>query len=998
MISAAPTPSPGSIPSDTPIATYRFQFNREFTFRDAERLIPYLHALGVSHLYASPYLKARSGSTHGYDIIDHNALNPELGDDDDFEALVSALRRHGMGQIVDFVPNHMGVGMADNEWWLDVLEWGSSSPFAKYFDIDWDPAKPELRGKVLLPVLGDHYGEALERGELQLRFEAEQGSFSVWYHGHRFPIAPRRYARILDAALDEIQRDLPGGGVDELRRLVAAFRGLRTGEIPLRHRPAERQRAIELKGALADLCRHDPAVSAAIARAVALFNGTPGEPRSFEPLHRLLEAQSYRLAFWRVAADEINYRRFFDINDLAGLRIELPELLERTHQLVFRLIAEGKVHGLRIDHVDGLYDPREYCERIQERYRDIRGAAVTASASALGAAGTAARSADEQPMLFLVVEKILAQHERLREDWPIAGTTGYEFVNLANGLFVDPAGERPLDRIYRRFIGERVSFDAVLYAAKKQVMGNILASELTVLASDLARISESNWRTRDFTLSGLREALKEVVACFPVYRTYVTDRGASAEDRRDIDWAVGQARKRHALPDSSIFDFIHDALTTDLVRGARHGYSRRAVIRFAMKFQQYTGPVMAKGLEDTSFYRYNRLISLNEVGGDPRRFGVSVAAFHHVTQERARRWPATMLTTATHDTKRGEDVRARIDVLSEIPREWGRRVRRWARMNRRNKRDSDGRPAPTANDEYLIYQTILGAWPMELLDRDPLDPEAVAAFRERCVAYAIKAVREGKQNSSWSNPDPDYEEAMTGFVRQILDSTRTNPFLADFLPFQRRVAILGMLNGLSQTVLKLTLPGVPDIYQGGEMWDLNLVDPDNRRPVDYDRRIDALNRLRQSFPDDGPASPDDVASLLKTWPDGRVKLYVVWRLLTLRNHHPELFRSGGYQPLATTGAAADHVCAFAREGKGITLVVIVPRLLAGLIGEPEGLRPGHVSWNDTAVALPSAWNGGAFRAVFTGEHFAAGARDEGLPLDVLLAHFPVAVLISTAAA
>ncbi|WP_119459236.1 malto-oligosyltrehalose synthase [Rhodospirillaceae bacterium SYSU D60014] len=972
-------------PPASPIATYRLQFNSGFTFKDAERLVPYLYALGISHIYGSPYLKARAGSTHGYDIIDHNALNPEVGSAEDFEALVASLHRHRMGQIVDFVPNHMGIGQADNEWWLDLLEWGPSSPYAQHFDIDWQPTKQELGGKVLLPVLGNHYGEVLEQGDLQLRFDATQGSFSVWYHEHRFPIAPRQYARILNAGLEAIDRQQQANddGLAELRRLATEFRKLRTGDVPLRHRPAQRQRAAELKQALADLNAGSPEVASAIGRSLQIFEGTPGEPRSFDPLHRLLEAQAYRLAFWRVAADEINYRRFFDINDLAGLRMELPELFDRTHRLIFRLIAENKIHGLRIDHIDGLYDPQDYCRRLQAQYRALRG---SASGDASG----------DSP-LYLVVEKILAQHERLREDWPIAGTTGYEFTNLVNGLFVDPAGERPLDRIYRRFIREHAVFDEILYACKKQVMAYILASELTVLATELDRIAEGNWRTRDFTLSSLREALREVVACFPVYRTYVTARGAGPEDRRDIDWAVGQARKRSAIPDRSIFDFVHDALTTDLVRAPRSGHKRRVVIRFAMKFQQYTGPVMAKGLEDTSFYRYNRLISLNEVGGDPRRFGVSVSAFHHLNQERARRWPTNMLATATHDTKRGEDVRTRIDLLSEIPQEWGRHVRRWARLNRRLKRDADGQPEPTANDEYLIYQTLLGAWPVELLDLEAAGPDVVRQFCDRCTAYMIKAVREAKQNSSWGNPNAAYEDAASGFLQQVLDVSRPNPFLADFVPFQRRVAVLGMLNSLSQAVLKLTLPGVPDVYQGCEMWDLSLVDPDNRRPVDYDRRVEALNRLRQGFPRDA-VSPADAARLVDDWPDGRVKLYAIWKLLELRNGHPELFRSGGYRPLTVTGPQADHICAFAREGTDATIIVAVPRLLAKLMGEPDGLRPGCVDWADTAVGCPSPWNGHDLRAVLTGERLTASANDEQslLPAEVLFANFPVAVLVATA--
>ncbi len=651
-----------------PRATYRFQFNSAFTFDDARQLVPYLAELGVSHLYASPYLKAREGSTHGYDITDHNAFNPEIGDEDSFRALGRELSAHGLGQILDFVPNHMGIGRADNAWWLDVLEWGEESPFAEYFDIDWSPAKLELLDKVLLPVLGNHYGATLEGGELKLAFAAAEGSFSVWYYEHRFPVTPGQYGRILRPVLETLTRE-ERLTLEELRALqgiVAGVRDLARRPRTARDRSTRRSQAEGLKRRLSEIARI-PAVAKALDAELERFNGIAGNHASFEPLHRLLEAQPYRLAFWRVAAEEINYRRFFQINDLAGIRIEVPAVFDHVHELVLRLIEEGRIHGLRIDHIDGLFDPKQYLKRLQSK----------ASAAMRVAKGKAGGDEDEDPF-YIVVEKILAPHERLREDWPIAGTTGYDFLNRVNGLFVNAEAEGVLHRAYERFIGAQAIFEEITYQSKKQAMDLELASELRVLANEYNRLTETSWQIRDYTLVGLRQALREVVASFPVYRTYVDDSGASSEDRRDLEWAIAYARKRSYRPDKSVFDFIFQMLTTEIAREGSNLLNRREVRRLAMKFQQYTGPVMAKGVEDTAFYRFNRLVSLNEVGGEPDRFGTSLSAFHRLNQDEAKRWPHAMVCLATHDTKRGEDVRARINVISELPDEWTARVRRWS--------------------------------------------------------------------------------------------------------------------------------------------------------------------------------------------------------------------------------------------------------------------------------------------------------------------------------
>lgn len=964
----------GDTATNAPRATYRLQFSGAFTFADAETALTYLDTLGVSHVYASPLLQARAGSAHGYDIIDHNALNPEIGGREGFESFVKALRGRELGLVLDFVPNHMGIGRSDNRWWLDVLEWGRASPYAFYFDIDWEPAKPELRGKVLLPFLGDHYGAVLEAGELRVAFDRTQGSFSVWYHEHRFPIGPRHYGRLLGpclAGLRAAEATVGAATAGAFEQLLDVFRALPGAGASSRRRAEARRRAAELKAELARLAERHDDVSQAIERMLDLFNGVAGDPRSFLPLHRLLEAQAYRLAFWRVAADEINYRRFFDINELAGLRIEEPELFDIVHRLIFDLADRGEIDGLRIDHIDGLYDPRQYCERLHQRL-----------------------SGQGRSPFYVVVEKILAQHEYLPEDWPVDGTTGYEFASLVNGLFVDPNGERPLRRIYRRFTGAELDFNDCLYRAKQQVLEELLASELQVLANELDRIAETNWRSRDFTLNMLRDALREVVACFPVYRTYVTPRSISAQDRRDIDWAVSQAGRQKAISRPAL-EFIYAVLTTDLVRSRRSGYRRIQVVRFAMKFQQFTGPAMAKALEDTAFYRYHLLISLNDVGGDPRRFGVSVAAFHHANEERSRRWPNAMLATSTHDSKRGEDVRARINVLSELPEAWATRVRQWSRLNRRLRTEIDGQAAPSRNDEYLLYQTLVGSWPPSFtgVARPPSD--ALADYISRIDEYMIKAVREAKLRSSWSQPDGDYEAAVQAFVRGILDPKASQPFLSDFVNFQQEIVVPGVINSLAQTALKLTAPGVPDIYQGSELWNLSLVDPDNRRPVDYGRGSALLSALRDEFEEPSVSAGTRFQTLRDRWPDGRIKLYLIWRLLAARHAHPQLFAHGAYAPLEVVGAHAANLCAFARIDEEAVLVVAAPRCTMA-IGRFNGAWPlGEAVWGDTAVVLPPQCESAACVNVLTGTGIdpVALASSIRIPVARLFTDLPVATVL-----
>jgi (1->4)-alpha-D-glucan 1-alpha-D-glucosylmutase len=901
-------------------ATYRLQFHRDFTFRDATAVVPYLAALGVSHVYASPITEARPGSTHGYDIIDHNRLNPEIGGEADFQALSAALQAHDMGLIVDFVPNHMGIG-ADNAWWRDVLEWGRQSPFAHFFDINWHAVRADLEGRVLLPVLGAQYGVVLEKGEIALRFDRDEGSFSAWYFEHRFPISPHSYPTILD-------------GSELLSGMAASFAAL--GALSA---AAARERAAGLKCLLAARAG-DPAVAGAIEAALQRFAGRPDDPDGFAPLHRLLEAQSYRIADWRVAAEEINYRRFFNINDLAGLRMELPELFEKTHRLMFGLIEQGRLHGLRIDHIDGLFDPQGYCERLQQR------------------AGAP---------LYVLVEKILARYEILPE-WPVAGTTGYDFVNQVLAIFVDPEGEAAMSRLYRRLAPRDETFDDVLYACKKRIMQVNLASEMNVIAREFHQLAMRDRRTRDFTLNGVLAALEEVIAAFPVYRTYVSPRGAGADDLRYIDWAIGQARKRWRGAETSVFDFLRSVLTGEAAEPERDP-SPGGALYAAMHFQQLTGPVMAKAAEDTAFYRYVRLLALNEVGGDPRRFGMSVAAFHHLAQQRARQWPRAMVTTATHDTKRGEDARARSALLSEMPREWGRRVFQWLRLNRSRRSEIDRETVPGRNVEYLFYQVLFGAWPPALA---PSDAAGVDRLAERIEAYMIKAVRERKLESSWSNPNAEYEAALQRFVRGALDASRPNPFLAEFHGFVAGLAREGAITSLAQLVLKLTVPGIPDIYQGGELWDYSLVDPDNRRPVDWQERWALLETTEAMRP----------GELARDWQDGREKLFAIRCLLALRRARPSLFAEGDYQPLEAAGDGSNHLCAFSRTHDGSILVVAVPRLVHQLF------RGGEVAdWGAAEAVLPP---GGGWRDIFTGRRL---DRQDRVLAAELFADFPASVLI-----
>lgn len=957
-------------------ATYRLQFNQHFTFADAAQLVPYLHRLGISHVYASPCLKARAGSLHGYDIIDHNAFNPEIGSREAFEHFVDTLHAHRMGLIFDIVPNHMGIAHGENPWWQDVLENGQSSPYNSYFDIDWWPIKEALRGKILLPVLGDHYGRVLENGELRIEFEPKAGEFTLRYWQHRFPLDPETYPDILSHEVEHLAALAveENHTMTEWHSLVEDFGQLRA----LRKQPAERARASAgCKQRLAALHEQSAAARAFLESRVALFIGRAGQPDSFSMLHQWLEKQSFRLAYWRVAADEINYRRFFDVNELACVRQDNPEVFETTHRLVQALVADGSVDGLRIDHPDGLFDPLDYCRKLRSLALRVGGGSETDTRA--------------EPTLYLAVEKILAGYEHLRTDWPVDGPTGYQFANVVNGLLVWPGAERELTRLYARFIGERLDFDALLYASKHRVIRTMMSSDLTVLANRLVRLAEMDLHTRDYTLNSLRDALTEVVACFPVYRTYMTENSVSAEDVRFVDWAIAQAKKSSNADENSIFDFLHDLLLQRGLDSKEPDY-RSKVAQFAMRFQQYTAPVMAKSMEDTAFYLYNRLASLNDVGGDPRRFGVSTSAFHYANQHRLRHWPQAMLNTSTHDSKRSEDLRTRIDVISELAEEWRHCVFRWSRLNRRKKQAVDEQPAPSRNDEYLLYQTLLGAWPSGISDEASL-----AVFSERIEAYMLKAVREAKVNSSWLSPNQAYEAALLGFVRALLNPNASPRFWADFIPFQRKVARFGLFNSLSLTLLKLVSPGIPDIYQGTELLSFTLVDPDNRQPVDFYRRENLMQSFAQKD-QEAITTSYPLPAWERTLEDGDAKLYLIWRVLSVRQRYPEIFTQGEYLPLEPEGERAEHLCAFARRRDETMLVAIAGRWFARLLKDSKDLPLGSAIWGDTRIPLPETLAEAAFLDVLTGQRVKPFIQAGTAYLDIgkILAYLPVALLVTEA--
>lgn len=943
-----------------PASTYRVQFNKDFRFLDCRDIVPYLYTLGIGALYSSPRFRARRGSDHGYDVASPLRVNSELGTDEEFDELCAKLRTYQLGLVLDIVPNHMAASH-ENPWWMDVLENGPSSPYAHYFDIDWHPVVSKAAflqdDKVLLPILGDLYGNILERRELSLGID--ETGFFLRYYERKIPLDPASYGGILDVCLERILKEYPEqreatAELEEIRSLVRA--------IPPSAVIDPEQIAIRLnegrsvKTQIFALYRDHLEARLSIESALRQIGEEPGR------LHELLEKQAFRLAFWKMALEEINYRRFFDINDLVCIRVEAADVFEARHKVIFQLVAEEKVTGLRVDHIDGLYDPEAYLERLH-----------AASAGA----------APDRPV-YVVIEKILGREEQLPGDWKTCGTTGYDFLNAINGIFVDNEGLRAVEAFYARFTGENLPFAEICYQRNKQVMQELFAAEVQMLGHHLGKLAARDWQGRDVPLSELTAAMVETTACLPVYRTYLRSFEVSHPDRKILAESLQSARGRTSSEEigDPAFEFLRRVLLLQPASGDEK--TQADYLKFVMRWQQFTGPVMAKGLEDTAGYVHNSLISINEVGGDSLRQKppIDVGEFHRFQKLRSRHWPHTMNATSTHDTKRSEDVRARINVLSELPGEWEKCLVRWNRLNRGHKATVEGIEVPTPGEESLLYQTLLGAW--------PLDPADEPGFPERVQEFLTKAVREAKMHSGWIRQNPAHEEALLRFAKEIIQP-EADAFRKDFLRFQRKIAWHGALNSLSQLLIKITSPGVADFYQGSEIWDFSMVDPDNRRPVDFQKRIQMLDDLRRDL----SARPRRLLQDIQShWQDGRIKLFVTDRALDFRRVHADLYCYGEYTPIDAAGVRSANVCAFARHKEGQWCLTVAPRLTTHLA--PSGRMPLGELWQDTAMLLPP--NAPAqWCDAFTGESIALGESADGtrtLLLSRLLKRFPLALLAS----
>lgn len=923
-------------------SSYRLQLHQNFNFNQARDIIPYLSRLGISHVYSSPFFRATPGSLHGYDVCDHNEINPEIGTIDDLRALVRTMREHQMKLIVDFVPNHMGISDPGNYRWMDVLENGPASTFARYFDIEWHPTKQALDNKVLLPILGDQYGRMLEAGGLQLHFDASCGRFSLHVHDTWLPLATRSTIPLLKDVADRLQ-DTP----NELLSIIYAIEHLppriEASSDPIAIEERTREKAI-IHERLQKLCESEPGICRLVSEVMEDWNAVQDEEH-LQRLDELLAEQPYRLSYWKVAAEEINYRRFFDVNTLAAIRIDLPEVFEETHRLLFELVDEGLVDGVRIDHIDGLAMPTQYLELLRQRMPDG----------------------------VIYVEKILGADEQLPGDWPIEGTTGYEFAIQTMNVLLQPTYQPAMTRTYERFLDGRQNFREIVRDSKMLIMRLSLASEINMLGTLLSRLAESHRWYRDFTLNSLTRAIREVVASFPVYRSYVEPGTMTVEsDVRAINFAISHARRLNPALERSVFEFLRTVL---LGNGEEPPHlDEQMRWSFVRKFQQCTGPITAKGIEDTAFYRYNRLIALNEVGGEPDHYGMSVDAYHQHQQQRLQQWPSSMLATSTHDTKRSQDVRSRILALSELAPQWSKTVKIWKRLNRKQKLMVDGLPAPDANEEYYLYQTLVGSWPLHEMDEAEWQN-----YVQRIQEHMIKALHEAKINSSWIDPNQGWDEAVVEFVARILSPKKNPRFMASLREWCEQIAPLGAMNSLSQTLLKLTVPGVPDIYQGTETWNFSLVDPDNRRPVDFEEIQQLLLRQQQLSP----------AEMLEDWKGGAIKMMAIHRLLKLRQKYSALFAKGDYQPVQVSGKWRDHIIAFTRQSSelGVGLLVVVPRFSSALGQVPFPV--GDV-WEDTALHL----SGDVWRNGFTDQTLQA---DGALRVANVFSELPFAVLVGEAA-
>jgi (1->4)-alpha-D-glucan 1-alpha-D-glucosylmutase len=926
-----------------PTATYRIQFSSEFGFDAAQSIATYLAELGISDLYASPIFKARAGSTHGYDVVDPTQLNPELGTPEAFEALVQELQQHQMGWLQDIVPNHMAYD-SQNQWLMDVLENGPNSTYVDYFDIAWNSPFETSEEPILTPLLGDFYGACLENGELQLAYD--QNGLSINYYSLKVPLKLESYDTFLVQNLGKLARTLGRRDPDFVKLLGILYivKNISSDVVG-----KQRQDQAEfVKGILWELYTGNPEIKQFIDENLQAFNGEKGNAESFNSLDKLLSEQFFRLSYWKVGAEEINYRRFFTVNELISVKAEELKVFNATHSLIFKLVEAGKFTGLRIDHIDGLYNPTQYLERLKEKTGDT----------------------------YITVEKILQFGEDLPKNWKIEGTSGYDYMTFVNGIFCQAENQEKFDRIYAEVIGSNLAFEDIAADKKHLIIDKNLAGDIDNLAVLLKKISSKYRYSNDFTVNGLKRAIAEVLTRFPIYRTYITSEGISDTDRAYIQDVIQAAKDGTPLLPNEL-NFIEKLLSLDYDSFLTPA-EKEQWLYWVMRIQQYTGPLMAKGVEDTALYVYNRLISLNEVGGEPAHFGISLAKFHEFNQARQATWAYAMSATATHDTKRGEDVRARINVLSEIPEEWQNQVRTWMELNRAHKVKTKGIVMPSRNDEYLIYQMLVGTF--------PFDQSELESFRDRLKDYVIKAIREAKVHTAWLRPNPTYEDACTRFVELILDASDQNPFLQKFLPFQKQVGHYGIFNSLAQVLLKVASPGIPDFYQGTELWELSMVDPDNRRPVNFEQRKSYFQAIQQQMQTDILGL---IADLLATKEDGRIKLFLTIQALKARTQYVEVFNQGDYLPLEVKGELKDHIIAFARKFGDRTIVAIAPRFLTGLI-KPGEYPLGEKIWANTHLQLPanapSSW-----KNVISEQPIQTNGV---LQIGEALKHFPVALLIA----
>jgi (1->4)-alpha-D-glucan 1-alpha-D-glucosylmutase len=926
-----------------PTATYRIQFTADFGFNHAHNIVSYLADLGISDLYASPIFKARAGSTHGYDIVDPTQLNPELGTQDTFDALVQELQNHEMGWLQDIVPNHMAYD-SQNRWLMDVLENGSNSNYVDYFDISWNSPFEQNQEPILVPMLGNFYADCLENGELQLTYD--ESGLNINYYSLRIPLTLESYGTFLIHNLGSLARTLGRKHPTFVRLLGILYM---SKNFPPEIASQQRQDQVDfVKGLLWEVYSDNETVKAFIDDNVRAFNGEKGNPESFNLLDKLLSEQFFRLSYWKVGAEEINYRRFFTVNELISVKAEELKVFNNTHSLIFKLVEEGSFTGVRIDHIDGLFNPTEYLDRLREKLGDT----------------------------YITVEKILQPGEDLPPVWAVQGTSGYDYMNYINGVFCQTENEEKFAQIYQNVTGTTVTFEELAVQKKQLILDNDLAGDLDNLARFLKQISSNYRYGNDFTINGLKGAIAAVLTQFPIYRTYTNSTDILPGDRAYIEQAMQVAKERTPRLRNEL-NLIEKLLLLDYEPALAQS-EKDQWLYLVMRLQQYTGPLMAKGVEDTALYVYNRLLSLNEVGGDPSRFGVNLSEFHEFNQDRQTRWTHAMSATSTHDTKRGEDVRARLNVLSEIPDEWQHQLQVWSEINRSHKTRIKHTTAPDRNDEYALYQTLIGALPFAEEEWD--------MFVDRVKDYVLKAIREAKVHTTWLQPNATYEDAYVNFIKSVLERSEHNPFWKSFLPFQQRIAFYGVYNSLSQTLLKIASPGVPDFYQGTEFWDLSLVDPDNRRPVNFEQRQAALNEIQQTIQTD---LLNTLTQLLKTPEDGKVKLFLTTQALKVRRTYQQLFERGDYLPLTVNGKFADHVIAFARRNGDMTLIAIAPRFLTRII--QPGERPlGEAVWQDTELQLPSDFPSN-WQETLTNQSFSANGT---LPIGKALQHFPVALLVN----